>query len=237
MKDGLIFDWPGRHHLHLLLPAAILVALALHIALFFVFSIVYPRQAKAGPDPVQVYFLSPTSPDFPRIQALIASEDPAVFAPGRGLQIPDGIPPVTHSAQYRSAVPALEPLPPPPQAASTDTMGPVPIPPSPRHSTPTLAPPTSLFAPQPLANRLPPLPQGTQFRIPQKFEPEPVSFLICVGADGTVLYRFPQHSSGNPDLDLQASSLLRALKFRPATTTEWGLVTFQWGKDLQYDPH
>ena len=57
---------PGRHHLHLLLPAAIVFAAILHAGLFFAFSIIYPHPRNAGPDPAQIFFVPPGTADAAR---------------------------------------------------------------------------------------------------------------------------------------------------------------------------
>jgi len=237
MRESLIFEWPGRHHLHLLLPLTILLAAILHAGMFFVFSIIYPRPENSGPEPAQIYFITPGTPDAARLEELLRSSDPAVFAPGRGLDLPDPVPPAAYTPQYHSDKPELAPL---PAIAETRmsapvAAGPVPMrrtaPPAVASSTPA---PTALLATQALAERLPSLPTGLVFPIPQGFDPEPAVFLVAVRPDGRVSHIFLQRSSGNTALDLQASALLRKSKFSPAASGEdWDFVSFQWGTDLQ----
>ncbi len=237
MRESLIFEWPGRHQLHLLLPFTILVAAILHAGMFFVFSIVYPRPENSGPEPAQVYFITPGTPDAGRLEGLLKSSDPAVFAPGRGLDLPDPVPPVAYTPQYRSNKPELAPLPAIAdiRKPSLPAAGPVPMR---KRVSPTVASsapaPTTLLASQALSGRLPSLPDGLVFPIPQGFDPEPAVFLVAVGPDGRVSHIFLQHSSGNTALDLQASTLLRKSRFSPAASGEaWDFVSFQWGTDLQ----
>ena len=237
MKGSLIFEWPGRHHLHLLLPAGILFAAILHAGLFFVFSIIYPRSEKAGPNPAQIYFVPPGTADAARLEGLLRSSDPAVFAPGRGLDLPDPIPPAAYIPRYASDKPVLDPL---PRSNKSDLpqpafSGPVPV----RQGNPTSAgaspapAPTQLAATGALSARVPTLPEGTVFPIPQGFDPEPAVFLVAVREDGRAAHVFQQHSSGNPSLDLKAASLLRKLTFAPDPAgVSWGFVTFQWGADV-----
>lgn len=238
MKAALIFAWPGRHQLHLLLPLTILAAAILHAGLFFVFSIIYPRPENSGPDPAQIFFIMPGSADASRLEGVIRSSDPAVFAPGRGLDLPEPVPPVTYTPQYASDKPLLDPL--PPDAKSDAPLpafsGPVPVRRD-RAKASGLPParvPTKLTSADSLAGRLPALPENSVFSIPQGFDPEPAVFLVSVRGDGRVSHLFQQHSSGNAALDLRAAGVLRGLKFAPGPEPDsWGFVTFQWGTDLQ----
>lgn len=241
MKDTLIFEWQGRHHLHPMLPVTIVLAAILHAGLFFAFSILHPRPENAGPNPAQIYFVPPGSPDAVRMQGLLRTSDPAVFAPGLGLDLPDPFPPVAYVPRYVSDKPALDPL---PAAAKSDIprsapAGPVPVwsgnlkPPE---AGPAPAP-TKLVASGALSGRVPPLPEETMFVVPAGFDPEPAVFLICVQENGQVANIFLQRGSGDPALDAKATNLLRWNKFSPAQSgTEWGFVTFQWGRDVQSRP-
>lgn len=237
MKDTLIFEWPGRHHLHLVLPLAIVLAAILHAGLFFAFSIIYPRPENVGLDPAQVYFIPASAPDAPRLEGLLRSSDPAVFAPGRGLDLPEAFPPVAYIPRYASDKLALDPLPHTTNSAPAlhSLAGPVSV--RLRDSKPDGGPPppspTRLVSTDALSGRLPALPEGMAFSVPQGFDPEPAVFLIAVRADGQVANIFQQHSSGNAGLDLRASSLLRGLKLVADPAGEsWGSVTFQWGTDV-----
>ena len=237
MKDSLIFEWPGRHHLHLMLPAGILLAAILHAGLFFLFSITYPHAENAGPDQAQIYFIPPGTADAARLEGLLRSSDPAVFAPGRGLDLPEPFPPVAYVPRYASDKPVLDPLPhfkksdfPQPAFA-----GPVPV--RPENQKPAvvspLPSPTELVATGTLSSRIPALPEGTVFPVPQGFDPEPAVFLVAVRGDGRAAHVFQQHSSGNSSLDLKAASLLRKLIFAPDPSGgAGGFVTFQWGADV-----
>lgn len=238
MKDALIFEWPGRHHLHLLLPVTIFLAAGLHAGLFFLFSIIYPRPESRASDPARVYFVTPGAADAKRLEDLLHSSDPAVFAPGRGLGLPEPVPPVSYIPQYDSEKPVLDPLPllSSPEIPRVVSPGPVPwqedkpkaagIPPEPS--------PTKLIASNELAGRIPDIPEGTIFPIPQGFDPDPAVFLVAVRGDGRPSYIFQQHSSGNSDLDLRAADVLRGLKFSTSPSGEaWDFVTFQWGSDVE----
>ena len=237
MKDALIFEWPGRHHLHLMLPVTIVLAAILHVGLFFVFSIIYPRPENAGLDSAQVYFIPATAADAPRLEGLLRSSDPAVVGPGRGLDLPAPVPPVAYIPRYASDKLALDPLPHPasPAPALHSSARPVPVRlRDPKSAGGQLPPsPTRLVSTDAFSSRLPALPEGTVFPVPQGFDPEPAVFLISVRSDGQVANIVQQHSSGNSGLDLRAASLLRGLKLVADPTEEsWGSVTFQWGTDV-----
>jgi hypothetical protein len=237
MKDSLIFEWPGRHHLHLLLPAAIVFAAILHAGLFFAFSIIYPRPRNAGPDPAQIFFVPPGSADAARLEGLLRSSDPAVFGPGRGLDLPEPFPPVAYVPRYASDKPVLDPLPrlKKPDLSRPAFAGPVPVVRGNQKSAvvPTAPAPTRLVADGALDARIPPLPEGTVFPVPRGFDPEPAVFLVDVREDGRAAHVFLQHGSGNSLLDIKAASLLRKLAFAPDPAGDsWGFVTFQWGTDV-----
>ncbi len=233
--DGFIFEWPGRHHLHLLLPFTIVFAVAVHIGLFFAFSILYPRSENAGPNPAQIFFIPPGTPEAERLEGILSFADSAVFAPGRGLDLPDPVPPTTYLPGFAFDRSALAGLPAAPERpALAFPAGPV------RRFKPTLATsvpapvPTKVLATDALEARVPPLPESTIFPVPEGFDPRPPVFLTAVGEDGRVRHLFLQQGSGNAALDAKATSLLRGLVFAPSTGDEaWGFVTFQWGTDIQ----
>ena len=238
MKSTLIFEWPERHHLHLMLPVTVLFAAALHVGLFFVFTIIYPHPENSALDPAQIYFIPPGNEAAGRLQGLLRYADPAVFAPGRGLDLPEPVPPVAYVPSYTSDKPVLDPLPRPGKAGlqQVPVSGPVPVPRAIPGvpATPIPTPTRLVSTDEALAARLPELPEGVVFLVPQGFDPEPLVFLVSVEGDGRMVHLFLQHSSGNSSLDAKASALLRGLKFAPGTPDgSWGFVTFQWGSDLR----
>jgi hypothetical protein len=235
MKDSLIFEWPGRHHLHLMLPVTIVLAAILHAGLFFVFSIIYPRPESARLDSARVCYIPPGSADAARLEGLLRSSDPAVFAPGRGLNLPELPPPVAYIPRYTSDQPALDPLPRPISTARPRLAGPVPV--RKEKLKAEGAPPslTKLVSTDTLSERIPALPEGMVFPVPLGFDPEPAVFLVALRGDGRTAHVFQQHSSGNSLLDLKAAGLLRGLRFAPDPSGDsWGFVTFQWGTDVQH---
>lgn len=227
MKEGLIFWWPARHHLPLLLPAALILAVALHAALFFLFSIIYPRQESTPIDTAKVYYVPADTPESAMLSALMESADPAVFAPGRGLpmQEPAG---GRHVVRYGAARPVLDALPEPSRpAAFLPAPGPVPV--FARGPVETFPgnPAARLTASEALAGREPAeLPPGP----PPGSNPAPAVFLAAVRADGSVAHLFEQQGTGDNDYNRQIAGFLRGVKFSRSDRTEaWGIVTFEWG--------
>ncbi|MFA7343814.1 MAG: hypothetical protein WC003_05875 [Terrimicrobiaceae bacterium] len=239
MKDSLIFEWPVRHHLHLMLPVTILLAGMVHAGLFFLFSIIYPRPESARIDSAQVCYIPPGTAEAGRLEGLLRSSDPSVFAPGRGLDLPGFPPPVAYVPRYASDKPTLDLLPRLTNSMRPQFAGPVPV----RKDGPVSAGAspfpsrTKLVSSDAFSARIPSLPEGTVFPIPQGFDAEPAVFLIALRENGQIAHVFQQRSSGNSRLDLKAASLLRSLKFSPDPSgASWGFVTYQWGTDVQPVP-
>lgn len=238
MKDTLIFEWPGRHHLHPMLALTLVLAAILHVGLFFAFSIIYPRAESSGPTSAQIFFIPPDNPDAKRMQGLLRSSDPAIFAPGRGLNLPDPFPSVDYVPRYASDKPSLDPLPfiQKSEIPHSAPAGPVPVQSrnlKSREGQP-LPTATRLVASGALSERVPSLPQETLFFVPAGFDPKPAEFLVSVRQDGQVTGIFLQRGSGDPALDAKAVNLLRWSRFLPSRPdVEWGFVTFQWGRDVR----
>ena len=58
MKSAeLLFKWPHRHRIHLLLPAMLILAALAHGGIFFLFSVANPPLKADGINPARVYFL------------------------------------------------------------------------------------------------------------------------------------------------------------------------------------
>ncbi|MFZ4598028.1 MAG: energy transducer TonB [Terrimicrobiaceae bacterium] len=232
----LIFDWPGRHNLQLVLPLTIILAVAVHLGIFFVFSIVYPGNVGEGPNQATVYFPLSGSADAERLQALLAIADPAIFAPGRGSADAD-TPAVTYLPSYAGTEVPPEPLPTRqlPSPSFREPLGAVEIPkPQPMHPTPQPASGTRLVVSQSLAGRAYELPAGAAFVTSGRLPAESARFLVSVNPDGAIANIFLQSSSGNPDLDESAARQLARMSFRPAGgETVWGDIFFVWGDDVQ----
>jgi len=234
--DSLVFEWPGRHHIHFALPVAVVLAACLHAGIFFVFSIVYPPTTQQGPTSAKVFFIPPRSQEAAALAGLLASEDPAVYAPGRGLFQPNVPTAGIYNPQYEADKPVLAPLPeikpaisPPVNTAggavvisvskALETAGPKAV-------------QARLVSSGPLAARLPSLPEKGTPELAGGLSLEPPSFVVGVGADGTLAHIFPLRSSGNPYADGHIFQMVRSLRFQPAASdgpVVWGVVEFHWG--------
>lgn len=236
--DSLIFDWPGRHTLHIVLPSCIILAVLAHAGLFYLFTIIYPRPEPAGPSPEVVYFIPPQSADHARLAEILQTDDPAIFAPGRGIAHSEFRPASRYTPGYETEKAALDPLPGVPETSVAKEAQAAPVsltgsrPPSVSQPEP---PPTQLVAGEPLAARLPRLPEQAGFEALPGQSLEPAGFLVSVRADGSVAHVLPQHPSGNAQIDARALKLLSSLRFLPSPGGEnaWGEVTFYWGSDVR----
>jgi hypothetical protein len=214
----------------------ILLSACIHAFGFYIFQIVYPPVARAGPPPVQVGLIAPGTPEADAILRWIDSEDPALAAePGH------------------AAIPGLMSLPYIPSYASV-------------HARPAMAPSTDqplrypdglsgldlvkIAASQPAAPPRPPPPAATTLSLSGPLENavlekepsfdslheadlgelQPARFLLGVSDQGEVRYVFLQDPSGDKTLDAAASRLLGQVRFRPCSTPlTWGFATFFWG--------
>lgn len=239
MSQGrLIFDWPARHRIHLLLPFMIFVAALAHASIFFLFTIVYPQAGKDGLKPAQVFFLPSESPQIAEIEEALYSQDPALFAPGGGLSDPvDGFH-ASYSPQYSESDPALTPLAlkfpvrnffDTPKASLEISRQP-----TRRRPREAISTEPRLIAQAPLAHRLPNISEKTGF--PTSAEtPASAFFLVGVSRDGRLDYVILQQSSGNEELDRAAMNYLRKSLFKPSAESgiQWGFVEIQWGAPNQ----
>lgn len=239
--SGLIFEWPARHRIHLALPATVFLAAIAHASIFFLFSIVYPSEKKDGIKAAQVFFIPYGTEGHTQIEGLLHSSDPALFAPGVGLQRIEESSFATYTPQYATREPALIPLPinpSTPDAAPKAIMdGPVKIP---RQAIPTQpasqqARLTKWKAGVTLSSRLPEIAESA-FVSSTTFHPlDPAVFLVGVDETGKVAHLALQHSSGDETLDRAALLLLQSTPFRPNSSSriEWDFIEFVWGSELQ----
>ena len=234
---SLIFDWPGRHTLHPALPACIILAVLLHAGLFGLFTIIYPAAEPSGPRPAEVFFVTENSADRARLASILRADDPAIFAPGRGLFRAEPQSASRYTPVYEMDKPSLDPLPrtASPNSEAAVLSGPValPVPRKPDEGKPATLP-TQLVSSGLLASRLPSLPEEAVFESLPGQSLEPTCFLVSVRPDGTVAHIVLQRASGNAQLDARALGLLSALRFQPADgDNAWGEVAFHWGADVR----
>ena len=236
-EGSLIFDWPGRHTLHPVLPACIILAILLHAGLFCIFTIIYPTPEPAGPRPAQVFFVPKKSADHARLASILQTGDPAIFAPGRGISRSEQLSVSRYTPVYEMDKATLDPLPKIPTLRSdpAQPFGPVTVPgPRKPEERKLASPPTKLVSNGPLATRLPTLPESRVFESLPGQSLEPSGFLVSVRPDGTVAHIVLQRTSGNAQLDAKALELLSSLHFQPAPGDNvWGDVAFHWGTDVR----
>lgn len=234
-NPALLFKWPHRHRIHLLLPAMLLLAAIAHGGIFFLFSVANPPVKADGLRPARVYFLGENNPSLDQLASTLASNDPALFAPRHGDSTSkESI--AAYNPQYASPKTALLNM---PARGKTDDAtipvgAPVPIakPPAQRVLAPARRDSSLLTASPEIAARLPEPPR--EISRPGKAGPDSLdsaSFFVGIEADGTIAHILPSRSCGNADIDLQALQILKSLRFAPAENTPlaWGFVTLHFG--------
>ncbi len=238
-SPNLLFEWPARHRIHILLPAAVLAAGLAHAAIFFLFAAKQPAPGRGGPNPAKVYFLGPGSAAAVQLAPLLDSMDPALHAPGRGLARENPIV-ADYTPHYLDSTVEFDP-PPPSAPLETDArvfQGPLEIRrEASRAPGPSRVSTRLVFSPS-LARRVPPGTGAGSFQTRSPDLPPPASFLIALSPEGTPRHVVIDRSSGDAELDQEAVRRLRSLPFLPARggETEWGFVEFQWGGDLETLP-
>ncbi len=106
--DRLLFDWPTRHHVHLLLPITIALALVIHAASFFFFRVSYPLEQGRQVRSAEVIFLQPGSPQAKALEPMIAASNPALFSPAGPSELQSRLSSqAVYSAQFDQAAPPL----------------------------------------------------------------------------------------------------------------------------------
>lgn len=243
MKQPLLFHWPERHHVHLVLPLAIAFAAALHFASFFFFQIAYPHEHSGTIWSAEVFFLPLQSPEAAKLAPVIGASDPALFSPSRpskrdGWELPE----TGYTASFdklkpgfagwpepRADKPPLEFWKPAPVASRIRT--------APAAGVPQKSP-TVIRLGGGLAERTFQVSSPPEYHALPKQSLKPAEFLLAVSGEGKALHVFPIQGSGNEQLD---SSSLRALlqgtfSPQPGASAAWGTATFLWGTDVQHAP-
>jgi hypothetical protein len=90
----------------------VIVALLAHAGALLLFDIIHPAPDFTGPNPARIYFLPTSSPMHARIQGLLLTADPALYAPTQGLLTSDITTSATYTPQFKSEKPTLANLPP-----------------------------------------------------------------------------------------------------------------------------
>lgn len=78
-RRALIFHWREGHHVHLMLPAMILLAVGVHVGALLLFRLVYPEPQSRVFRPVVAYIL-PSEGEFAASGPWMATSDPALFS-------------------------------------------------------------------------------------------------------------------------------------------------------------
>ena len=235
---ALLFKWPHRHRIHLLLPTMLVLAALAHGGIFFLFSVANPPVKADGPHPARVYFLDKNNPALAQLETTLASNDPALFAPRHGVSA-SREPTAVYNPQYASARAAILNMPPRKKTddAPASVAAPVAIPKTTnqRAIASTRQDSNRLTASPELAARLPEPPR--EILRPKNTDTDALdsaSFFIGIRSDGTVAHIVPARSSGNADLDLQAIQIMKSLRFAPAENIPlaWGVVNLHFGAGL-----
>jgi hypothetical protein len=231
---ALLFKWPHRHRIHLLLPTMLVLAALAHGGIFFLFSVANPPVKADGLNPARVYFLDEGSPELAQLETILASNDPALFAP-RHPSSANRESTAIYVPQYASAKTALLNMPPRIKTDAVTSPNPNPVlvrKPQPTPATTAVHTDSNRLSASPeLASRLPETRNEMSF--PQATTAEALdsaSFFVGVRSDGTVAHITPSRSSGDTKLDQQTLQILQSLRFAPDKNIPlaWGFVSFHF---------
>ncbi len=235
MKSAaLLFQWPHRHRIHLVLPAMLILAALAHSGIFFLFSVANPPVKSDGLHPARVYFLGKGSPELAQLETTLASNDPSLFAPLRRTPDFSGFS-AAYVPQYASSKTALLNMPPRARVseAKAHPSGPVAITISKRTPPPRSAQLDSnrLTSTSELVDRLPLPPDDILVPKDSHDSLDAPTFFVGLRGDGSVAHIVNERSSGNAGIDLRAMQVLKSLRFLPAENLPlaWGFVDFHLG--------
>jgi hypothetical protein len=244
-----IFDWDHPRRRNLAIAGFVAVSLAIHLASFYLFQVVYPTTVSLVPAPQRINLIYANSEQTATVLRWIDAEDPALAATTRRPAHMQryAVGKVEHIPSYFATEPALKE--PPPVAVdlrvpSVQPPGPVPAPRAAAVSVVGIQPTRVTFS-----NELHQL--GKAGLVPASFKassnepPQNAQFRIAVDAHGAVRYCFILNSSGDAALDEQARQYLALCRFsatavpskveRPTSNGDalvWGIATVEWGNDL-----
>lgn len=220
---GLLFEWPSRHNIHIVLPFMLVLAFLLHIAGIAAFQILRPRSRPSPERDAQVWFLSPSSPEYARLLPRLEASDPALFSAGRasGRDVWK-LPETAYVPSFDAEPPRLEPYPAQKDAAPA-------LPPLARTGPAHTYRPTAKPSPVPGLPTMVKLSGGLSgwtlippanapgFNAQQNKALTPTVFLIALSPDGTPLHVFPDpdRTSGNETLDRAALRHLLTSRYQP----------------------
>ncbi|MET0224095.1 MAG: hypothetical protein ABW346_06930 [Terrimicrobium sp.] len=241
-----LFEWPSRHNVHLALPLMLALSFALHAASIFLFHASFPRSNGSTERAGSITYILPDSPEAAKLAPILAGSDPALFSSADVGPNVWNLPKTAYVASFDEETPELKPLPPPGPSEF--------LPPDPGTAPITVATvvPKATPVPQPapattvefgggLEKRAWSPPEGFKFSDVRALTQQgraPAEFLVAVSTDGLPLHFFPQHSSGDENLDRAALRYLAGCRFAPAPSGSdpaWGTALFLWGGDIAAD--
>lgn len=239
---SMVFDWPSRHAVHVVLPAMIIVSVLLHGVGLFVFQLKPPAEPTITRRSASVYFLSPTAADTGKIVPIIASADPSLFSAATSEDRDIGLLPSSdYSPSFDGLRQKFAALPLADQSAPTSLLSFHAVGSGVRRnispSTTQTPLPTKIALDGDHAGLDFEMAPGISFVAPERKNLIPLEFLIASGPDGRVLHAFPLVSSGDEQIDRAALRGLMGgrIKNPPGSASDvlWGRATFLWGSDVQ----
>lgn len=234
-----LFEWPSRHHVHVLFPLMVILAIGVHAAAFLLFQVYYTPGPGKRPRPAEVYVLPAEGPAAAGLKAWLEAADPALM---------------THTQALHGKEAVLAPVEYHPRFENPSFQLDVPATPSARTTLPL---PSELMVGMGLTEkierkplvypRLPTTLDLTGGLVGRKVEqlapirissapatlPEPAILRAGLSPDGRVRHAFLVQSSGSSELDEAAirSALQSRFSSGPPEVT-WGEIIFLWGADL-----
>ena len=236
----LVFRWPERTA-SLLIPALLVLSVAVHALAFYIFQVVYPPAVASAPPPAQVTLLTADTPEGAALLRWVQAQDPAIAARPREIT-PAGLGEILYTPSYAAVhtlplamEPREEPIGFPAAHSLLDFSAPreAPLEEAPRRGVSSALSFSAALRARDASPDVPPA--ATPKNSPNL---RPTVFLVGVGDRGEVRYCFlldpngGDPSSGDHEMDKQAEALLRAHNFTHAETPlEWGFATFTWGAE------
>ncbi len=241
----MVFDWPSRHAVHVVLPAMMIVSVLLHGAGLLVFQLKPPAEPVSTRRSASVYFLAPSSTETGKILPRIASADPSLFSAATSedrdiwlLPGSDYSPSFDGHRQKFASLPEGEAAAPPPLlsfgAVKAGGRG------VKKNPEALSALPSTIVFEGDHSGMTFEIAPGISFLAPERKNLFPLEFLIASGPDGNLLHAFPLASSGDEQIDRAALRGLMGGRFKPPADSSrevrWGRATFLWGSDVQRIP-
>jgi hypothetical protein len=241
-----LFEWPSRHNVHLALPLMLVLSFALHAVSMFLFHSTFARSNGSAERIATITYILPGSPEAAKLAPILAASDPALFSSANVGPNVWNLPKTAYVASFDEETPDLKALPAPGPAEflpPDPITAPVTVDTTVRKANPVPqpAPLTNVQFGGGLEKRACTPPERFKFSEVTALTKQgraPAEFLVAVSPDGLPLHFFPQHSSGDENLDRAALRYLAACRFAPAPADvdpTWGTARFLWGGDISPD--